>query len=66
METEHFLNFKKSFEIIFPWDVDPFIIKTKVSLPMIESSLKETVFLTEVAIPVTLFQSKIGSEKETL
>ena len=36
VETEHFLNFKKSTEIRYPWAIGPFIIKNKVSLPMIE------------------------------
>ena len=35
VDTEHFLNFKKSTEIRYPWAVGLFIIKIKFSLPMI-------------------------------
>ena len=45
MEIEHFLNFKKSIEIKYPWAAGPFIIKNKASLPMTESLLKEMGFL---------------------
>ena len=47
VENEHFLNFKKSIEIKYPWVVGPFVIKNKVSLPMIERLLKEMVFFTK-------------------
>ena len=50
VETKHFLNFKKSTEIKYPWVVVPFTIKNKVALPMIQSSLKGMVFLTEVVV----------------
>ena len=50
VENEHFLNFKKSSKIKFPWDVGPFIIKNKYALPIIEILVKEMGFPTEVAI----------------
>ena len=50
VETKHFLNFKNYTEIRYPWAVGPFIIKNKDALPMIESLLKEMVFLTKAAI----------------
>ena len=50
VDTEHFLNFKKSTKIRYPWDVGPFTIKNKVALPMIDILLKEMVFLTEASI----------------
>ena len=50
VEIEHFLNFKKTTEIEFPWAVGPFIIKNKATLPMIKILLKEMGFLTEAAI----------------
>ena len=50
VDNEHFLNFKKSSEIKFPWVVGPFIIKNKSSLPMIESLLREMWFQTDVSI----------------
>ena len=40
VEIEHFLNYKKSIEIKYPWDVGPFVNKNKVALLMIESLLK--------------------------
>ena len=39
VENEHFISFNKSFEIKFPWENGPFIIKNKVALPIIESLL---------------------------
>ena len=50
VETKHFLNFKNSTEIKYPWVVVPFIIKNKYYLPMIEIFLREMGFFTEVAI----------------
>ena len=44
--NEHFINFKKSSEIKFPWVVDPFIIKRKDDLPIVEDLLKEMRFQT--------------------
>ena len=41
VENEHFIIFKKASEIKFSWLVGPFIIKRKVSLPVIESMLLE-------------------------
>ena len=50
VETEHFLNFKKSSEIRFPWVVGAFIIKNIASLSMIERFLREMGFLIEDAM----------------
>ena len=50
VEIEHFLNFKKSTEIRYPWDVGSFIIKNKSALPMIEILLNEMGFLIESSI----------------
>ena len=44
VEKEHFINFKKSSEIKFPWVIGPFIIKSRVYLPMVEYLLKEMEF----------------------
>ena len=49
MENEHFLSFKKSSEIKFPWVVGPFIIKNRVSFPVVENLLKEIGFQTDAA-----------------
>ena len=50
VENEHFINFRKSLEIKFPWVVGPFIIKSKVSLPIVESLLKEMDFKTTFVV----------------
>ena len=44
VENENFINFKKSYEIKFPWVVGPFIIKSKVSFPIMDNLLKEMRF----------------------
>ena len=41
VEHKHFINFKKSSKIKFPWVVGPFIIKIKVSFPIVDNLLKE-------------------------
>ena len=50
IENEHFLNFRKSSDIKFPWAIGPFVIKNKAALPLIESMLREMGFPTEAAI----------------
>ena len=50
VENEHFIKFKKSSKIKFPWVVGPFITKSKDYLPVVESLLKEMKFQTVVAI----------------
>ena len=41
MENEHLLIFRKSYEIEFPLKVGLFIIKNKVSFPVVEGLLQE-------------------------
>ena len=36
VENEHFLSFRKNYEIKFPLKVDPFLTKNKVDLPVVE------------------------------
>ena len=50
VEDEHFLSFKKTLEIKFPWTVGPFLIKRKLALSVIDSMLKEMRFSVEAAI----------------
>ena len=50
VENEHFINFRKSLEIKFPWVVGPFIIKNKDALPVVESLLKGMDFRISFAI----------------
>ena len=39
VENEHFISFKTTLEIQFPWVIGPFIIKSKVALLVVESIL---------------------------
>ena len=39
LETKHFLNFKNSTEIKYPWVVGPFTIKNKAALPINQKNL---------------------------
>ena len=50
VENEHFISFKKSSEIMSPWVVGPFIIKSKVSLPIVESLLQEMNFNKSIVV----------------
>ena len=50
MENEHFISFRKALEIKFLWVVGPFIIKSKVVFPVLESLLKEMGFHTYTVI----------------
>ena len=45
MENEHFLDFRKAYEIKFPLKVGPFIINNKVALPVIEGLLQDMNFM---------------------
>ena len=49
VENEHFINFKKSSKIKFPWVVGLFIIKSKVAFPIVDNFLKEMRFQTITA-----------------
>ena len=49
-ENEHFINFRKSSEIKFPWVVGPFIIKSKDALTLVEILLKYIGFQTYTSI----------------
>ena len=50
VENEHFISFKKAYEIKFPWEVGPFIIKNKAALPVVESLLQEMNFNKAFAV----------------
>ena len=50
VEIEHFLKFKKSTNIKYPWEVGPFPIKNKIALPMIDNLFKEMGFHIEPAV----------------
>ena len=46
VEIEHFLKYKKSIDIKYPWGVGPFTIKNKGDFPMVEGLLRELGFET--------------------
>ena len=50
VENEHFLSFRKSSNINFPWSIGPFVIKNKVVLQLIEILIRGMGFPTEAAI----------------
>ena len=50
LDIEHFLKYKKSTDMKYPWGVGPFTIKNKGALPMVEVLLRELGFEIEPAI----------------
>ena len=50
MEEEHILNFSKSLDMKFPWEVGPFVLKSRYALPTIDNLLKSMGFSLGVAI----------------
>ena len=50
MEIEHFLKYKKSTDIKYPWGVGLFTIKNKGDFPMVECLLRELGFEIEPTI----------------
>ena len=50
VEIEHFLKYKKSTDIKYPWGVGPFTINNKGALPMVEGLLRELGFEIEHTI----------------
>ena len=39
VEEEHFLNFKKSSNLIFPWKLGPYTVRNRVALPLVSNLL---------------------------
>ena len=69
VENEHFLNFRKSLDIKFPWAIGPFVIKNKVSLPLIEILLIEMEFPNEASInydPHHIISNRIQAKQNIL
>ena len=50
IEEEHFLNSRKSSNLIFPWDVGPYTVKRRAALPLVGNLLKGMGFSLEQAI----------------
>ena len=40
VEEENFLNFKKSSNLIFPWEVGPYTVRNRASLPLVTNFLR--------------------------
>ena len=69
VENEHFINFRKSLEIKFPWVVGPFIIKNKVALPVVEILLKGMDFRIAFEVdydPLHVISTRIQMKKTNL
>ena len=47
---EHFLNYKKSSNLIFPWEVGPYTVKSRTSFPLVGNLVKDMVFSLEQAL----------------
>ena len=50
IENEHFINFRKAFEIKFPLKVGPFIIKSRAALPVIKGLLQDMNFKKDTLV----------------
>ena len=44
VEEEHILNFSKSLDIKFPWEEGPYVVKSRVALPIIDNLLRSMGF----------------------
>ena len=64
VENEHFISFKKEFEITLPQVVGPFIIKNKYALPAVEALLQEMTF--KKATKINCDPHHIGSQRRKL
>ena len=50
VEEEHFLNYKKSSNFIFPWEVGPYIVRRRDALVLVATLLKDMAFSLEQAV----------------
>ena len=50
IEEEHILSFRKSSSINFPWEIGPYAVKSRTSLPLVDSLLKSMGFSLGQAI----------------
>ena len=50
VEEEHFLNFKKSSSLIFPWELKPYIVRSRAALPLVANLLRGMEFSLGQAI----------------
>ena len=40
IKEEHFLNFKKSSSLIFPWELKPYTFRSRAALPLVTNLLR--------------------------
>ena len=50
VEEEHFVNFKKSLNLVFPWKLGPYTVRNRVALPLVSNSLRGMEFPQDQAI----------------
>ena len=50
VEEEQFLNYKKRSNLIFPWEVGPYTVRSKTALPLVGNLHKDMVFSLEQAV----------------
>ena len=50
VEEEHFLNYKKSSNLIFPWEVGPYTVRSITASPLVGYILKDMVFYLEKVV----------------
>ena len=50
VEEEHFLSYKKSSNLVFPWEVGPYTIRIRAALPLVTNLLRGMGFSLEQAV----------------
>ena len=50
IEEEHFLNYKNISNLIFPWEVGPYTVRSRAALPLVGNLLKDMGFSIEQAM----------------
>ena len=50
VEEEHFLNFKKSSNLVFPWKLGPYTVRNRDAFPLVSNSLRGMEFPQDQAI----------------
>ena len=50
VEEENFLNYKKSSNLISPWEVGPYTVRSRASLPLVGNLLKDMGFSLEQVV----------------
>ena len=50
VEEEHFMNYKKRSNLIFPWEVGPYTLRSIASLPLVGNLLRDMGYSLEQAM----------------